>query len=518
MRLLSRLVIVVIVCLMAIALPALPTAACISFGIEPTAGAPGTEVTTYGTGFDEGKYVDIYYDGIMKATGTTDGSGDFTIPFPIPEGCKGDHQVLFEVGANAGPAKKEQIHFYVTPGLTVSPEDGLAGTNVTVTGQGFAQNEAGIELRYYLDGNYNTIEGNISANATGSWEKSFQIPPSTSGEHNLGAQSAVTKLYEVKSATFKVTAGISMDKLWGSVNDSITMTGSMFMAYEKDIQVLFKDQAVVTGIKANAQGDWEESFNVPEMPTGTYNVTAQGTLTPQEDISELSFEIKPDIVLPANEGYVGMSLTVTGHGFAASKHVDILYNGSQKATTTTNGAGSFEASFIVPESPHGEHQVTAEDATGNNATAILNMESTPPLMPTLISPSNRGWAGIINKVRPTFKWSAVSDPSGVYYNLQIATSANVTATGEFVHPLVSISDIAGMNYTLEKKDALVRGTYYWIVQAIDGAGNAGDWTAAHSFRAGLLPLWAFILIIVAIVVLLGTLIYFFIRRRRYYYD
>jgi len=56
------------------------------------------------------------------------------------------------------------------------------------------------------------------------------------------------------------------------------------------------------------------------------------------------------------------------------------------------------------------------------------------------------------------------------------------------------------------------------VQAVDRAGNAGNWTAAHSFRAGLLPLWAFILIIVAIVVLLGGLIYFFIRRRRYYYD
>ncbi|MGA2670145.1 MAG: IPT/TIG domain-containing protein [Dehalococcoidia bacterium] len=517
MKLLSRLVIVVIICLIAMALLSVPAQAQCGgplIKLSPESGPPGTEVTVTGQGFAKSKYVDISHDRTLMSEGNkTSASGGFSIIFTIPEGCKGDYQVHAVVVHDTADA-----YFIVEPGLTISPAEGPVGTNVTVTGQGFAQNEEGIELRYYLDDNYKTIQSGIAANATGSWETSFQIPPSTSGEHNLGAQSAVTKLYEVKVATFEVTAGISMDKLWGSVNESVTMTGSRFMPYDKNIQILFAGQTVVTGIKANTQGDWEESFDVPEMPTGTYNVTAGGTVTPKEDINELSFEIKPDIVLPANEGYVGMNLTITGHGFAASEDVNILYNGSQRATATTKGTGSFEASFVVPESQYGEHQVTAEDAAGNNATAILIMESTPPPMPTLISPSNRGWVGIVNKVRPTFKWSAVSDPSGVYYNLQIATSANVTAAGEFVHPLVSIPDIAATNYTLDKKDALSCGTYYWIVQAVDRAGNAGNWTAAHSFRAGLLPLWAFILIIVAIVVLLGGLIYFFIRRRRYYYD
>jgi hypothetical protein len=125
--------------------------------------------------------------------------------------------------------------------------------------------------------------------------------------------------------------------------------------------------------------------------------------------------------------------------------------------------------------------------------------------------------GLLNKVRATFKWSAVSDDSGVHYRLQIATSANVTATGEFVDPLVSVPDIVGTNYTLNATEALSRDTYYWIVQAVDKAGNAGDWTAAHSFRAGLLPMWGFIAIIVAIAMLLGALIRTLVIRRRYYY-
>ena len=125
--------------------------------------------------------------------------------------------------------------------------------------------------------------------------------------------------------------------------------------------------------------------------------------------------------------------------------------------------------------------------------------------------------GFIGKIRPTFNWSAVSDVSGVYYNLQIAASKNVTTDGNFTEPLVSVPNITGTNYTLNATQALPYGTYYWIVQAVDGAENAGNWTAARSFQAGLLPLWAFIVIIIAIVAGIGTAVYFFVIRRRIHY-
>jgi len=517
--LLPRLVIVLVVCLVAMALPAMPAQAqCGGPVIElsPNSGAPGTEVTVTGQYFDDGKYVDIYYDETRIATGKTDGTGDFTILLTIPESCKGNHKVLAVVGTYIGTVRVD-TYFAVKPGLTISLAEGPVGTNVTVTGQGFAQNEQGIELMYYLNDNYQTIQRRITANATGSWETSFQIPPSPKGEHNIDAQGAESQFYEVQDAIFKVTSETSLDKPWGSMGDTITMTGSRFVAYEKNIQILFDGEAVVTGIKADAQGDWEGSFEVPEMPTGTYSVTAEGESTKKEDFGALSFEIKPDIVLPPEEGYVGMNLTVTGHGFTANKDVVIMYDGSQEKTAVTNATGSFEAIFVVPESHHSEHQVTAEDTAGTNTTAIFSMESTPPPMPALTSPSNGSWVGLVGRVTPTFEWSAVSDDSGVRYNLQIAHSDNVTATGEFVHPLVSVSNIVGTNYTLNTTDALPDGTYYWIVQAVDGAGNERGWTAARSFRAGLLPMWGFIAIIVAIVVLIGALVYSFVIRRRYYY-
>jgi len=525
MKLLPRLVIVLVFCLLAIALPAAPAqAACPPYDIEliPSSGVPGTEVTVHGYEFSEGRPIDIYYDGILISEGAeTDPSGDFTIVITIPEDCSGYYQVHADVGYADADA-----YFQVKPGLTVSPGKGPLGTNVTVKGQGFAKNEEGIELYYYLNGSYKAIEGNIAANGRGSWETSFRIPTSTRGEHKLDAQGDESWLWEVQETTFTVTGEISIGKSSGMVGDTITMTASRFAANEKDISILFDSQAVGTDIKANSKGEWETSFQVPEMPAGEYIITAEGGQTKKEDIGDLSFEIKPDILLSPDAGHVGMNLTVTGKGFAADEEVVIIYDGSQVATAETNDKGSFSASFSVPESQFGERLVTARVSRGTNSTAdpgnsasaIFTMESDSPPMPTLISPSRESRVGFMGEVTPTFEWSAVSDDSGVLYNLQIATSADVTAGGEFVDPMVSVAGLTETSYSLEETEALPYGTYYWMVQAVDGAENESDWSAAYSFRVGLLPRWGFIAIIAAAAVLLLLLIRALVVRRSIYYD
>jgi len=519
MRLLSRLLFVLVFCLLVIALPAAPAQAeCVLWGIDlsPESAPPGTEVTVYGHDFAEGRPIDLYYDGVLVSEGTeTDNSGEFTITFIVPEGCTGHYWVLARVGSSLGIVEADK-QFAVKPGLTVSPEKGLVGTTVTVKGGGFAKNEQGIELLFYANDSYKTIERNITANAQGSWQTSFQIPASTRGEHKLDAEGDESRLHEVKDTTFRVTAEISIDKSSGIVGDTVTMSGSKFATNEKGIMILFDGEAVVTEINANSEGEWEESFEVPKMPAGEYSITAEGEQTRKEDTGELSFEIKPDIVLSLAEGHVGMNLTVTGHGFATSEDVNIMYDDSQVATAETNDQGSLDVSFLVPESKYGERKVTAGYGAGNAAHTIFTMESDSPPVPTLISPSNRSRLGFMGEVAPTFEWSEVSDDSGVRYSLQIATSADVTASGEFVDLIVSVTNLVETSYTLT--EALPYGTYYWIVQAVDRAENESDWTTARSFRVGLLPLWAFILIIAAAVVLLVALIRALVIRRTIYYD
>jgi len=516
MSFLSRLLVVLVFCLVAMALLAVPVQADgASIILSPDDGVPGEEVEVRGYNFTADEWVDIYYypNGarIRVAEDETNSSGYFRVTFTVPESCTGDHTVYAE--------DEDEIDAYadftVEPGLTIDPEEGPVGTNVTVEGWGFAEDEEEIELRYYTDGDYVVVEDDITADEDGSWEVSFQIPPSAQGSHEIDAEGDESNDYEVEDAIFEVTPGISLDKLSGSVGDNITMTGSGFEANERDITILFDGEEVQTEIRANDMGSWNGSFEVPEMPIGEYSVTAEGEQT--QDISELSFEIKPGIVLSPDEGHVGTALTVTGRGFATDEYVSIMYDGSQVATDTTNAEGSFDVSFTVPESKHGEQLVTAEDDEENEATAIFTMESDPPDTPEPISPPDGGRVGFIGSVRPTFEWSEVSDDSGVYYSLQIAVSANFNTTEEFVDPIFSVDGLVGTNYTLEETEALPYGTYYWIVQAVDGAENESGWTEAHSFRTGLLPLWAFIVIIVVIVLLIGALVYFFVIRKKVYY-
>ncbi len=506
--LLPGLVIILIGCLMGIALPAVPAqAACPAVALSPNSGVPGINIVVNGQNFRENAHVDIYYDGASIATGNSDMNGSFAITIAIPESCKGVHTVLVVVRSQILTVERE-THFTVKPRLLISPEEGPVGTEVTVKGQGFACNETGIEVLYYLDGSYRTIQGNITANEKGSWQTTVTIPSSARGEHKLDARGARSKLLDVEDATFKVTTEISLDRLSGIVGESITVRGSRFAAYERGIRILFNGEAIAAGIQADSQGDWTGSFDVPEMTAGTYAVTAQGEQTREEDVSALNFKIEPGIVLFPDGGHVGTNLTATGRGFAASRDVVMKYEGSQVATARTNTTGSFVTGFVVPRSQYGDRQITAEDAARNKAAAIFTMESDPPDTPRLISPSSRAMVGFVGKVRPTFEWSEVSDESGVRYNLQIATSAVVTATGGFVRPAVSVEGIVGTGHLLEAAHALPYGTYYWIVQAVDGAENKGGWTAAGSFRAGLLPLWAFIAAIAAVA---GGIIFLVIR-------
>jgi hypothetical protein len=517
MRWLSRLLIILVICLVLIPVPTAPAQADGAYiSLSPGSGVPGEEITVFGHNFTDDEWVDIYYfidsvNDVWVAEVMTDDDGDFDVDFEIPASYTGAHDVV----AEDQEGKSASMDFTVKPGLKIEPEDGPVGIMVDVEGLGFAKNEDGIELRYYLNGDYELIAENIEADADGSWERSFPIPPSVKGNHKLDARGVSSSLPQVRDVFFEVTPGISLDKSSGSPGETIATTGSGFADDERDISILFDGQEVETEIRADETGYWQDDFQVPELPKGTYSVTAEGEETSEEDINEVSFELQPGLVLDPGEGHVGTNLTVNGGGFAASKNVVIKYNGSQKATATTNNEGSFEANFLVPEGTHGAHQVAAGDAAGNNATATFTMESDPPDTPELIAPSAGSRVGFIGRVRPTFQWTEVSDASDVHYSLQIARGKNITATGEFPDPVVTVTNIVGTNYTLEEN--LGYGTYYWIVQAVDGADNESGWTTARSFRAGVLPLWAFVLMMVAIAAGIGAAVYFFIIRRRIYY-
>jgi hypothetical protein len=519
MRLLSRLLIVVTLSLLAIVLPSLPAQANgENIWLSDGSGVPGEEITVYGNCFTAERWVDIYYDtnGDREFTEDewviderADDYGHFEVDFEIPESYTGDHQILAEdtYGVDA------YQDFEVEPGLTIDTEEGPVGTTVTVEGHGFGQNEEDIELLYYLDGTSEVVVDNIEANKDGYWEASFRVPSSARGDHYINAHGDDTELKDVEDVSFEVIPEISLDVSSGTVGEGIPVTGTGFYSEDSYIRVLFEGEEAEMEpeiVRADENGDWEASFEVPDMPAGTYSVTARGQWTREADVNELTFTIGPGLLLSPDEGHVGTNVTATGGGFAPDEVVVIKYEGSEVETARTNEGGIFETSFLVPESKNGANNITAEVGGQTEASAIFIMESDPPDKPELISPPDGDRTGFIGKFRPTFEWSEVSDDSGVYYSLRIWTGDNVTK--------ISKVGLVGTNYTLIDIEALPQGSYYWSVQAVDGAENESGWTEPRYFQVGAMPLWAFVVLMVAAAGGIGTLIYFrWIKQRIYYY-
>ena len=93
-------------------------------------------------------------------------------------------------------------------------------------------------------------------------------------------------------------------------------------------------------------------------------------------------------------------------------------------------------------------------------------DTTPPPIPTLISPPN---TATINDNTPTFDWSDETDPSTpVFYDLIVDNNP------DFSSPEIAKLDLLVSTFTAII--SLSDGTYNWMVRAFDNAGNASPFS------------------------------------------
>jgi len=130
-----------------------------------------------------------------------------------------------------------------------------------------------------------------------------------------------------------------------------------------------------------------------------------------------------------------------------------------------------------------------------SATAEFDLDAGVPGQPTLLTPTD----GATNvALQPVFTWTEVTfdrktglgaargqtDAAPVTYQIQVATD------GGFNHIIIDQSGLATESYTPGTQfDNATH--YFWHVQASDGAGNTGEWSADFDFTTtdGLTPGW-----------------------------
>lgn len=478
-----------------------------SLSISPDQGAVGTSITVMGTGFDSSEsIITVTYDGIPVQTQVRASSkGSWQSTFKIPQSSRGTH--IIDAGGTTPATDVPDQTFTVNPQIDTDPSSGWVGKLVNITGSGFDIGETNIAVTY----DDLLVKGGITADAKGSWQSSFSVPTSAKGTHMIDAYGATTTADEVPDIVFTISPGVKLEPVSGYLGgaiypaDSIWVNGFGFEANESGIQVTFDGNMIASSIVADAKGSWSTQVEVPPSTNGEHKISASGETTKAADLTAATVVVSPTIVISPTEGAVavGDEIVINGSGFGQKQVITISYDGNQVTTSSTiatDTKGSFTASMRVPRGESGKRTITVTDSSASVASASLTVESNPPPTPKPIAPEASSKLGsAFGRTAITFMWSAVEDPSGVYYTLEVSNSA------DFAGALVHKEDLTEPQYTLSQDESLGTGEYYWRVRAVDGADNKSDWTNGQYFKVGGMEWWLMLLIAIVAIVLIAII-------------
>ena len=478
-----------------------------NFTIGKATGVPGTSVTANGTGFAASEAgIKLTWDNTdLGSPINADAKGSWSASFNIPVAPAGAHNVG-AYGPTTAASSINPVAFTIGPSITSSKANGTIGTQVTVNGTGFGANESNISVTF--DG---TTVASTNADATGVWTANFTVPVSFGGTHAVSAKGSVTTAASVTGMAFVTLPTISSNKTSGVAGNSITITGSGFAASENNITITYDDTPVTTGINADTNGSWTATFNIPTSSAGTHVIKANGPVTHVSSSGNASIKVASTIALSQPTGYIGMKVIITGAGFAANSALTFSYDGNQIGTIqkNTDENGNFTQEITIPKSTSGSRAIKVTDASNNTVSANFIVENTAPPLPNPLSPVDGTKQGLTGNITPEFKWTTVTDPSGVTYNLQIDDDS------AFPHPILEKDGLVTAHYTLTQSEALPNGQFFWRVQAVDGASNASAWSQPMTLNSGVISSGSLTLyIILGIIVIVAIIVFLIILLRK----
>ena len=334
--------------------------------LSPIIGEVDTNVTVSGTNYKPNTAITITYDGVTVATTTATSSG--TIPsnigFMVPPSITGVHTVRARDDTYSATA-----YFTVTPRIIIQPTTGPSGATIAVSGEGFAPSST-LNVTFIGD-QMTTTPPTKTTDASGSFSSvTFTVPSTTTG---LKIVRVTDSTGNYDTATFTLgTRSITLSPTSGDTGTIVTVTGSNFLPYTP-ITVEFDSTAVPTTpstVLSLGTGTFSATFAVPASTVGNHTVSAVDS---GADAFTTFVVTVPSIIATPSNGIVGSSVSVSGSNFAPNSIIVLEFDSTvlttSPATITTSPTGSFSASFTVPTSSPGNHNVIATDDSANQNSA-----------------------------------------------------------------------------------------------------------------------------------------------------
>ena len=335
--------------------PSLTMAVAAGFELAQTSsGAPGTVVPLRGSGSRSNETITIIVgDNLATAQAKADSKGVWLTQVTIPPAPRGPLTIVAR-GTASEPLTNT---FNVVPAFTIAQRSGIPGGPITATGEGFGANQADISLTFGGE-----VIATVNANARGSWTASVPVPTLPRGSYTVEVPEATAAV----PIPFNVMPIIVLANTQATPLASVSIAGSGFGANERGIEVTLGANEVASGISADANGSWNSTFLVPEMPSGQYSIHAYGPQTTSDSVERQVLSIKPLVELNVDSGPTGTGVNITGLGFDASaRSIEVRYDDTPVAMgISTDARGKFTANFEVPPSAAGIHEVTVSRTTG----------------------------------------------------------------------------------------------------------------------------------------------------------
>lgn len=155
--------------------------------VSPSSGSPGSNVTIKGTGFPaKNKDIKLSFDGKdTKLSIITSDVGSFEAQFAIPDTIAGNH--VFKASDENLSLGDISASFQAHPKIILEPEQPEIGSEVTLTGSGFASGSQ-ISIKYDDIAIPNSPpEKPLTTDANGNFSHKFTVPESSKDNHVITA-------------------------------------------------------------------------------------------------------------------------------------------------------------------------------------------------------------------------------------------------------------------------------------------------------------------------------------------
>jgi hypothetical protein len=230
---------------------------------------------------------------------------------------------------------------------------------------------------------------------------------------------------------------------------NVSLYWDIVIAWDGEAGLLNSSIALPSGV-------FEVWFEVPEAVNGSHYLWIRDNDTPAHTFGPELFTVNPSMTVSPRSGIKNDPVTLKGYGFGDEVDVDpIEFGGSSLATNpsvpVTDGVGSWEATFNVPDETDGDHDITADDQEGNTASVVFKVGPAMTLdlaegsVGTVVGITGRGFtsSGIVTSITLDGKSCEVLNAGDKNIN------SNGAFTLEFVIPSVGTAD---KEYVLEVSD------------------------------------------------------------------